>query len=384
MATDLEIRNQGFKYIPQQQYLQNPFQLQTTETEDTEDPGGITSIPQGGPYMGYPSYAAYLAAQRGGGDGGGQDDDDTPTTTGTFDWSNFPSLINLARRAGTWGVDKFTDWNEGRKEKKQAEIDMSHKIEGRSFRPGGAGSPESQQGGAPGTPKGEGGWKGAYGGIVGLAQGGRIGLLYGGNPNEERSHSLAGTHAGENAAKGGTNDDGGIKKKLNISPFINKVDDTPVELGAVSDTKLGQLRAMIDFRNLNKALTYGKEDDTVVNSLDDVRNLLDPSLSFNTQIGPIDVNAYKDKNIDSYGLRTNVGPLNLGYQDLNNQKRADISYANDKFNIGATTDFNNINLGATYNKGPFTVGGTMDDMGNWNTQAGLQWAFNNGGLVGIL
>ena len=27
MATDQEIRDAGFKYIPQQKYLQNPFQL---------------------------------------------------------------------------------------------------------------------------------------------------------------------------------------------------------------------------------------------------------------------------------------------------------------------------------------------------------------------
>ena len=95
MATDQEIRNQGFKYIPQQRYLQNPFHLPTTQTTEIGNTGGITSIPQGGPYMGYPSYEAWLASQGGGG-GGGQDEDDTTTTTGTFDWSNFPSLINLA------------------------------------------------------------------------------------------------------------------------------------------------------------------------------------------------------------------------------------------------------------------------------------------------
>ena len=35
MATDAEIREAGYKYIPQQQYLQNPFVLPTsTEEED--------------------------------------------------------------------------------------------------------------------------------------------------------------------------------------------------------------------------------------------------------------------------------------------------------------------------------------------------------------
>ena len=248
--------------------------------------------------------------------------------------------------------------------------------------------------------------RGRPGGIGGkelMATGGRVGLNYGGlasmlgregfadggldwdeggdTPMPGGGHGSG--HEDAVAAMGGNNEP--PTDNLNISPFVNTVDGAPVELGAVSNTKLGRLKAMIGFKNLNEALTYGKGDDTVINSLDDVRNLLDPSLSLNTQIGPVDVNAYKDKDIDSYGLRTNIGPVNLGYQDLNNQKRADISYApNDKFNIGATTDFDNINLGATYNKGPFTVGGTIDDMGNWNTQAGLKYAFNNGGLARLL
>ena len=38
MATDQEIRDAGFKYIPQQKYLQNPFQIPTTD--DSDDGGG--------------------------------------------------------------------------------------------------------------------------------------------------------------------------------------------------------------------------------------------------------------------------------------------------------------------------------------------------------
>ena len=34
MATDLEIRNAGFKYIPQQQYLQNPFEIPVAKQEE--------------------------------------------------------------------------------------------------------------------------------------------------------------------------------------------------------------------------------------------------------------------------------------------------------------------------------------------------------------
>ena len=33
MATDQEIRDAGFKYIPQQKYLQNPFELPVVHQE---------------------------------------------------------------------------------------------------------------------------------------------------------------------------------------------------------------------------------------------------------------------------------------------------------------------------------------------------------------
>ena len=40
MATDQEIRDAGFKYIPQQKYLQNPFQIPTTDDSDDDGGGG--------------------------------------------------------------------------------------------------------------------------------------------------------------------------------------------------------------------------------------------------------------------------------------------------------------------------------------------------------
>jgi hypothetical protein len=188
------------------------------------------------------------------------------------------------------------------------------------------------------------------------------------------------------AAMGGNNEP--PTDNLNISPFVNTVDGAPVELGAVSNTKLGRLKAMIGFKNLNEALTYGKGDNTVINSLSDIKDLLDPSLSLNTQIGPVDVNAYKDKDIDSYGLRTNIGPVNLGYQDLNNQKKADISYApNDKFNIGATTDFDNINFGATWQPNNWlTLGGGINNQGQGDVgfKISKTWGGQDGGLARLL
>ena len=238
----------------------------------------------------------------------------------------------------------------------------------------------------------------ATGGIVGLAQGGRIGFQpggpaggasaggnYGGNVNPEQEYAgrtFEETYGGNNEPP---------TDNLNISPFINVEEDklghhVPVDLGFAANTKRARLLANLDLRNLNKALLEGKEDETVVNSLADLKEQLNPSLSLNTQIGPVDVNAYKDKNTDYYGVGAQVGNLNLGYKDFNNQKRADISYApNDKFNIGATTDFDNINLGATYRPNDyFTLGGNIDDQGNQYIGGELKWAFNNGGLVGIL
>jgi len=43
MATDQEIRDAGFKYIPQQQYLQNPFELPTTPEEELVINQGIVN-----------------------------------------------------------------------------------------------------------------------------------------------------------------------------------------------------------------------------------------------------------------------------------------------------------------------------------------------------
>ena len=40
MATDQEIRDAGFKYIPQQKYLQNPFQIPTTDDDGGGGGGG--------------------------------------------------------------------------------------------------------------------------------------------------------------------------------------------------------------------------------------------------------------------------------------------------------------------------------------------------------
>ena len=45
MATDQEIRDAGFKYIPQQKYLLNPFQIPTTDDDDGGGGGGGGGIP---------------------------------------------------------------------------------------------------------------------------------------------------------------------------------------------------------------------------------------------------------------------------------------------------------------------------------------------------
>ena len=234
MATDLEIRNQGFKYIPQQQYLLNPFELPTPQGEETGSIGsmsGITNTRAAGPYMGYPSYAAWLEAQggeRGGGAGGDPDEDEgyaglgmspgalggkTPGFTGWKDrtlgnlkhaYSKVPSFSKVLG----WAGDKITDWNEARKAKKESDLMdeiREHNLksatqQGVTLDIGGGWSPTNTGGGGA-TFSGQegqthGGWSNtpegfgaaaasqgsmATGGIVGLAQGGRIGFNKGGN-----------------------------------------------------------------------------------------------------------------------------------------------------------------------------------------------------------
>ena len=123
---------------------------------------------------------------------------------------------------------------------------------------------------------------------------------------------------------------------------------------------------MIDFRNLNKALTYGKEDDTVVNSLSDVASLIDPTVSWDKQFDKGNL-GYKTNLKDSHVLSGSYTPT-------------------ENITLGATTDLNNINLGAAYNKGPLTIGGTIDDTGAYNVGGKLSWTWGgqDGGLVGIL
>ena len=67
---DQDIYTGGDHFIPQEQYRLGNFNPASPSIANASNTGGLTTIPQGGPYMGYPSYAAYLAAQPGGGGGG--------------------------------------------------------------------------------------------------------------------------------------------------------------------------------------------------------------------------------------------------------------------------------------------------------------------------
>tara|TARA_R110000824_G_scaffold50676_3_gene141389 strand:+ start:157 stop:1626 length:1470 start_codon:yes stop_codon:yes gene_type:complete len=164
------------------------------------------------------------------------------------------------------------------------------------------------------------------------------------------------------------------KNKPDISTIINVEEDkaskilgeknkrhVPVDIGLAANTKRARLLANLNLRDLNNAM-YEKR-----NSLSDIKDLLDPSLN----------------------LSANVNNLNLGYRtNFDDQNTADISYApNDKFTVGATTDFNNINLGATYQPNDwFTLGGNIDDQGKKYIGGKLSWKWGgqDGGLVSIL
>ena len=357
MATDQEIRNQGFKYIPQQQYLLNPFELQTTQTEN---PGGIISTNAAMPYMGYPSYEAWLAAQRGGGDGGGQDDDDTPTTTGTFDWSNFPSLINIARRVGTWGVDKFKDWQNTRAANKESDLmddigahnfEAASKINPDILSPNnpligkidhtGGGitrDPGSVVEGAPTHSKRDDLM--ATGGIVGLAQGGRIGFKDG----AQFDTSLGGGDISPGTSTTGEfrgGDGPTISGDDNI--VIPPKDNFTVDTDLISkEPSMEAMYTPAEWANI-KARIFNKD----VTSEDDI------NFALSGEIGP--VRADMDTSKDLRNISFN--------QDLGN------------FNLSGNTDLNNYNLGIDYNKGPFFAGATTDNMGNTNFNVGAKWSW---------
>ena len=186
-----------------------------------------------------------------------------------------------------------------------------------------------------------------------------------------------------------TSYDGG--PKLNIHPTVTWeqgkglfTDDTqvPVDLGFAANTKRARLLANLNLRNL-----YESEAEDI-NSLSDIKGLLEPSIDFRTHLAGIDVNAYKNKNIDAYNLGTTVGPVDLSYQDINSQKKGDISYANDNFKVGATTNFDDLNkVDFSYNPNDwFSVGGTLDDEGKYDVglKISKKWGGNKGGLAGIL
>ena len=198
---DQDIYTGGDHFIPQEQYRLGNFNMAPPSIANAPNTGGITNTNAAIPYMGYPSYAAYLAAQGVGGGGGGDEEDGpsygnmigkgplhgVPPQSIFSRLQNIPTPLNLARRGITWGLDKFGEWNEARKEKakEDARRDAGYDESGGWSSPtgrdhagtGGIGSPESGQGGAPGTPGGEGGFKGAHGGRVRFFYGGLASIL---------------------------------------------------------------------------------------------------------------------------------------------------------------------------------------------------------------
>ena len=149
------------------------------------------------------------------------------------------------------------------------------------------------------------------------ADGGRIGLNYGGNPNEERSHSLAGTHVGENAARadGPDNKD---KKKLTISPVI----DTKYEplfggpfptgvFGLDALTPFGKLKATANLKN------YIMGDD------------VEPTLDYQGNIGPVNLTGTYSDDIQNINATINKNNWNAGinYDAITGEPTFGINYS---------------------------------------------------------
>ena len=67
---DQDIYTGGDHFIPQEQYRLGNFNVAPPSIANAPNTGGITNTNVSMPYMGYPSYEAYLAATQGaGGDG---------------------------------------------------------------------------------------------------------------------------------------------------------------------------------------------------------------------------------------------------------------------------------------------------------------------------
>jgi len=349
MATDQEIRNQGYKYISPQYYLQNPFELQTTQTTQTENPGGIISTNAAMPYMGYPSYEAWLAAQRGGEGGGAGGDDDDTRPTGTFNWRDFPSLINLARKGIGWGVDKFKGWQDTRAANKESDLmddigahnfEAASKINPDILSPNnpligkidhtGGGitrDPGSVVEGAP-THRTRDDLM-ATGGIVGLAQGGRIGFQpggpaggasaggdYGGNVNPEQEYAgrtFEETYRGDNEL---STDTPVIPPQDNFTVDTDLLSTSPNVEFNYSPNNLAHLRALI----YNKDVT-SEDDINLEGEFMGNKGLIDYGINFtdagitssNVGMGPFRADISPNKNIDlSYTNNIKGWDVNAG------------------------------------------------------------------------
>ena len=170
-------------------------------------------------------------------------------------------------------------------------------------------------GGKYGSPRKDGGRVGLnLGGLASIL--GRVGLMYGGNPNEERSHSLAGTHVGENAARadGPDNKD---RKKLTISPVIDtKWTDLGFEyptgvFGFNALTPFGKLKATANLKN------YVTGDD------------VDPTLDYQGNIGPVDINATYSDDVQNINATINNNNWNAGinYDAITGEPTFGINYS---------------------------------------------------------
>ena len=370
---DQDIYTGGDHFIPQSYYRLGNFNTAPPSIANASNTGGITTIPQGGPYMGYPSYEAYLAAQRGGGDGGGGGDEDdggyaglgmspgalggkTPGFTG---WANRTvgnikhglSTIPSITKGLAWGFNKISEMNKARKAKAKADAKKAagYDEEGGWSSPtgrdhagtGGIGSPESGKGGQPGTEGA--GFSHADGGIVGLAQGGRIGFFKAGLAGGDEISPGTSSKGGLRHGSGGTNDG----KQNNI--LKNNYLDVETDLLRADPFVNFNVRDPLDIAKLQATIGY--------------RNLLDnDDLSVEGKLGT---------DLGLFNTNTNFTETGIGDTDIN--------YGNFSTTVDANKNLKNIGYNNTWNGINY---GVNTDLDNTMFSAGIK--FNNGGLVGIL
>ena len=150
-----------------------------------------------------------------------------------------------------------------------------------------------------------------------LATGGRVGFFKAGLAGGDEISPGTSSKGGLRHGSGGTNDDGGTAKKINISPVIeSKWSDLGFThptgvVGFDTSTPIGRLRATLNLKN------YAMGDD------------VEPTLDYQGNIGPVDLNATYSDDVQNINASINKNNWNAGinYDAITGEPTFGINYS---------------------------------------------------------